>query len=900
MITQEIRRVFSFLKDTAQIEERLKTLYEEEVDKDAEDSYVRSGKNPREFLLGVLSNPEIVSEWCVWEHINPETSEWTLNDDISQRIYDVEYHVKKANRQIGSLDEEKGAQGENIKDIEGVSIEANFFQRPIHNLKQYGPQDHFSDFYKLLYSIIILHELIRQIDTYKLTWEAFKQEFKEELQFWRFGTLFEKIIKVVTKPNERTYNQLEWEAYSCLSLILRRLVGQSEINSHECSFLVLFLQLCIFIRKIVVPNKRTENTFAYVATQMALISANACYQTDYYGDGISFATIALNTNKPVDCQDAYNLLGLCAIESKQYQLAYDIYFSWINKSMVSDIQIDLGETIVTKLNKHLRSSREKTWREEEKKEVAVMYGNFAYVCSEMSDLLENTKQKYILQNLAKYHIMLAIQLDPTFEGYYCSAGTMLSSMEEVDSALEHYEKYSKLTEKPIEQLYASRRLISVYMDLFLNKENHDQNEIDRLYVIASDFVNRYKDFDAYKSRNKKIEDELVKGKNMYSLLIECESLSDEVKEAKIILLQINRLTDKILGELRRPSYLEYDFKLHIEQLTQKIRSKIKSDRTDWKETTGEGSLIKKAAPEIAYYTTLKHLQYLFAEVLPIEQDENKEDEAKNCLTMMHARYMNDPEEGLVLLQKLQDFLPSTPEILRNKLYDQKYVFLKSFTGVIDQLNMWTMYGSERMSGKDCDGCCVCIAPETFDMMVRPEERMQKDLAHRVTYEEDDFHLYNVAYMDGDNIIIDGKKDALLGKQYKQLKKLFGKLSRIIKKGSEQDRTIVSGCVVRSLEKVMFLFKDSSYFLESECRLVITRDHRDKREIRETEQTPPKLYINPFFQVYPEKIILGPKVENADEWIPHLQYELSKIREKWPSNNSRELKPVVRKSRINIR
>lgn len=36
------------------------------------------------------------------------------------------------------------------------------------------------------------------------------------------------------------------------------------------------------------------------------------------------------------------------------------------------------------------------------------------------------------------------------------------------------------------------------------------------------------------------------------------------------------------------------------------------------------------------------------------------------------------------------------------------------------------------------------------------------------------------------------------------------------------------------------------------------------------------------------------------WIPYLQYELSKFKDKWPKDFKRNYKPIVRKSKINIR
>ena len=59
-------------------------------------------------------------------------------------------------------------------------------------------------------------------------------------------------------------------------------------------------------------------------------------------------------------------------------------------------------------------------------------------------------------------------------------------------------------------------------------------------------------------------------------------------------------------------------------------------------------------------------------------------------------------------------------------------------------------------------------------------------------------------------------------------------------------------------------------------------------------------MNPYHQVFVDQIILGPKVNQPDNWIPHLQFELAKMWEKWPAKNGEKRVPSVRKSSINYR
>ena len=275
----------------------------------------------------------------------------------------------------------------------------------------------------------------------------------------------------------------------------------------------------------------------------------------------------------------------------------------------------------------------------------------------------------------------------------------------------------------------------------------------------------------------------------------------------------------------------------------------------------------------------------------------------NCLTMMHARYMNDPEEGLVLFEKLKDCFSEKPEALRETLYDQKYVFLKSFTGLVDQLNMWTMYGSDRKNNKDCDGCCVCLAPESF----APGSIFKDKLDSKVwKHSNENYDLYNVAYIDDKRIIVKGEESKELNKLYSVLESQLVELHEKLKCGPKKDERVITDCLVRILEKLVFLVKKSSYSQEAESRIILSRDINDRIGIRRTPidpnnpLEPRKLFINPPFQVYVKKITLGPKLENPDYWIPHLQYELSKMHDKWVYGEEKDYVPEVRLSNINIR
>ena len=162
--------------------------------------------------------------------------------------------------------------------------------------------------------------------------------------------------------------------------------------------------------------------------------------------------------------------------------------------------------------------------------------------------------------------------------------------------------------------------------------------------------------------------------------------------------------------------------------------------------------------ELNMETFVKHYLYLRMEFQMNDDDIYKE------FVNYSERFI---ENGEVNREKLGCF-SETPNELRDTLYDQKYVFLKSFTGIVDQLNMWTMYGSDRESGKDCNGCCVCLKPETFGPASNYCNKLDSS---KSSHTEDDFNLYNVAYIGKQGIMFKGQFDARLNNKFNNCRKI---------------------------------------------------------------------------------------------------------------------------------
>ena len=187
---------------------------------------------------------------------------------------------------------------------------------------------------------------------------------------------------------------------------------------------------------------------------------------------------------------------------------------------------------------------------------------------------------------------------------------------------------------------------------------------------------------------------------------------------------------------------------------------------------------------------------------------------------------------------------------------------------------------------------------------------------------DDLHLYRVAYIQENETIDENgikKTETILDvdmsperrtqlvNHYQNLKKLFEELNLLLKDDktlqTHESLTAIWDALSRSMAFIDFLFKDAAYAAEKELRLICTRsinDNYNSSEIKKTNEDPPKLFIMPPYQIYVEKIILGPKVKAPDTWIPHLQLKLAEMWENYPESYGNHPIPKVRKSSISYR
>lgn len=338
-------------------------------------------------------------------------------------------------------------------------------------------------------------------------------------------------------------------------------------------------------------------------------------------------------------------------------------------------------------------------------------------------------------------------------------------------------------------------------------------------------------------------------------------------------------------------------------------------------------------PDIRYSLTLGELTEKNKALLSREKFTEKkirdtvENGGKNCLTVMNADYMNDPTEGSALLSYLLETAPDssgideakrkaaisvlyggTPEQVRDKLLSGRFAFLKSFNQLSDHLIMWSMYGSDRKNMGDSNGVCIRLNPETFAFWNTDSANFHAENSKRPIIRSenpDDFRLYRVLYLGGTQAASDdeAKTNDLL-KRLNILSASLGEQMRLFNETTDEGREMaeaVRNAYRNELAKIAYLFKDASYRQEKELRLLLFRnfDANSLKTICRIPSTPEKLCLKPYFQVYVDEVILGPKLEDADNWIPYFQFEVSKIRH-IAKKKGITVSPTVSKSSIPYR
>lgn len=289
--------------------------------------------------------------------------------------------------------------------------------------------------------------------------------------------------------------------------------------------------------------------------------------------------------------------------------------------------------------------------------------------------------------------------------------------------------------------------------------------------------------------------------------------------------------------------------------------------------------------QIAHYTKLN-----VADLMIYDQADQPAKGKK--LRYYNAVYMNDPQEGMILLEYLKSIAGAQYETIEAAFntgkVDDNNVYLGSFLPEDhkDDLVMWRTYGKDE-KGVEGGGCSIVIDTDFFDASDVNESLQQLSFsanrqasATKVTRQP----LYRVLYYNRrkNEFITDinekSKKDN--DDLKKHLKLLVDEIISLLTfKEAEQSpiNSTIDKIVYYALSELRYFFKSADYSFENEYRVIVNAKSTDDTVKVDEGSTPRRLYIESNKHIqnvasgeekknYIKEVTLGPKVPNPERWI----------------------------------
>ena len=279
--------------------------------------------------------------------------------------------------------------------------------------------------------------------------------------------------------------------------------------------------------------------------------------------------------------------------------------------------------------------------------------------------------------------------------------------------------------------------------------------------------------------------------------------------------------------------------------------------------------------EVVHYTSLRTLKDLANE---------------ERFRFYNATYMNDPEEGSVFFDIIKEVGINVKEVFYEEDEDPPYpspAYIGSFIMVDsdnqeqkDKLFLWRTYG--KHNGQEATGACLIFRHEgtcfakTYDAQVGVMQQLQSklsmvagDLKNPGERQHSKPALYKILYMDKET-----KKE--LSEELDELAKSLEQVERYVSKKRINKRNRLKRLACELLDNIRFLFKASHYKEEQEVR-VIQFCYYDENMSQEpdgikvdTEQMPPRFYLDAHDSFRFDEVILGPEAHGVLEWTQWLK------------------------------
>lgn len=451
--------------------------------------------------------------------------------------------------------------------------------------------------------------------------------------------------------------------------------------------------------------------------------------------------------------------------------------------------------------------------------------------------------KRLQRKKAIFDINKAIEIEEKYY-FYFSRGLLLRKEGELDKAIDDYDKTISL-KKNHSLAYFSKGNIRL-----------EQKE----YKLAVQDYSKSIEYDAkhigsYNNRGIAQEGlgEYVNAFNDFSLAKELQP-NDPIVNINFTSIQIfSSIFENIgiIGEIRKNIQIQC---ANAKDIIDKIRAYA---------TKEINTIIPNQ--KIAHYTKVS-VADIFAT--------NKKSDDK--LRYYNAVFMNDPEEGIVVLEDMSKEVKNS--FRRASEQEEDNIYIGSFLPADrheDELVMWRTYGKDE-NGIDGAGCSLIIHTSFFDeykdgainshafatYSTKKGDKAVQCL-YKVLYFNKKYKERNLPMVVGDE---DGKIAGLIS-QFNE------KMLELLKYSNERDKddkinSVIDKVIYHLLSEIRFFFKSADYSFENEIR-VIQFVPKDSESIEiDYSSKPKKVYVesNNTIQPHLEKIILGPKVPNPKQWL----------------------------------
>lgn len=489
------------------------------------------------------------------------------------------------------------------------------------------------------------------------------------------------------------------------------------------------------------------------------------------------------------------------------------------------------------------------FRVDEYKEYSVLFKDYSFFLNILDSIVEGKIENYMYPSIVS--VLISV-----FYRVFRMTSFPKKELEYLEKRLKKFINviYLKVEFKTIDYWYFELdELVSIFQFEHLKTINNYYMENPQ-----SDYVGKYLDFVL------RHFDDVIKNSIDVVRKIAEENDSDIIRNQAIKLIE--KYDNDYLNEKSDPEAIS---SLGADQLLEQadkiiyyIRSKLTVDANELKEIGSFG-----------HYTKIDTLtNYLIkADWKDDNKNENDSKEKSPFLRLTNLKQLNDPMEGRVIY----DYLGINNTFF--KQYQTSNVFISSLTTVSDSLPMWKEYADSSQG-----------AFLEYDLSY-----LEDIVAHK------SIEFVKVHYLDLNS---DKKEESDVDKSLSKLKQIFEKLQDL-----KAEKELIS--FAEKLKKISYLFKVKDYEYEMEYRIlinlddtaiqkIINRDGNDlsnenflkKEEIgleifdkvnyndyRKYIVLSPKdngrydlfVYINLAPLKY-SKVILGPKVTDADYIAPYLK------------------------------